>query len=30
VLYFDDRQQGAYVVMDESVHERIRDGKLRL
>jgi fatty-acyl-CoA synthase len=30
VLYFDDRQQGAYVVMDESVDERIRDGKMRL
>ena len=30
VLYFDDRQQGSYVVMDESVYERIRDGKLRL
>jgi fatty-acyl-CoA synthase len=30
VLYFDDRQQGTYVVMDESVYERIRDGKMRL
>ncbi len=29
-LYFDDRQQGAYVAMDESVSARIRSGKMRL
>jgi fatty-acyl-CoA synthase len=29
-LYFDDRQQGAYVVLDESVSARIRGGKMRL
>ena len=29
-LYFDDRQQGAYVVMDESLLARIRGGKMRL
>ena len=29
-LYFDDRQQGAYVVLDEAVSARIREGKMRL
>ena len=29
-VYFDDRQQGAYVVLDGSVSARIREGKMRL
>ena len=29
-LYFDDRQSQAYILMDESVSERIRSGKIRL
>jgi fatty-acyl-CoA synthase len=29
-LYFDDRQSQAYILMDESVSERIRSGKMRL
>jgi fatty-acyl-CoA synthase len=29
-LYFDDRKSQAYVLMDESVSERIRSGKIRL
>jgi fatty-acyl-CoA synthase len=29
-LYYDDRQSQAYTLMDESVAERIRSGKIRL
>jgi fatty-acyl-CoA synthase len=29
-LYFDDRRAQAYILMDESVSERIRSGKIRL
>jgi fatty-acyl-CoA synthase len=29
-LYFDDRRAQAYVLMDESVSERIRNGNIRL
>jgi len=28
-LYVDDRQQGAYVLMDDSMSARIREGKMR-
>ena len=29
-LYYDDRQSQAYTLMDASVAERIRSGKIRL
>jgi fatty-acyl-CoA synthase len=29
-LYFDDRQQQAYTNLDDSVHARLRSGKMRL
>jgi fatty-acyl-CoA synthase len=29
-VYFDDRQQGAYAVLDEEVLARVRGGKMRL
>jgi fatty-acyl-CoA synthase len=29
-LYFDDRQQGAYTVLDESLYQRLQSGKMRV